>query len=236
MHLYKNRYLFSDDTFQQQRAEKLLRRLAIGDRKQYKALLKEEIGQKEGSFIYQRLYESGVILKEFSVEPPLRSYPKEKIKKNLRHYVKEDKVRFSSNFDRFWYTFCIKYDEPDAIMEDIKMYFEKYVSYTYEELSCELIEHLYRCKRPQSYWNKRVEFDLIAYLPDGRMMVGECKWKNHRVIGKELIKLREKCDKVGLEPDIFALFSKNGYSKNMKKEIADDVLLFDLDDLMKGIR
>ena len=88
MHLYKNRHTFSQDVAQAKRIEKLLRRLAIGDRKQYKALLKEGIGQKEGSFIYQRLYESGIIVKEFSSESPVRSSPKEKIKKNLRHYIK----------------------------------------------------------------------------------------------------------------------------------------------------
>jgi hypothetical protein len=219
--------------FLDEKTNRLLRRLAIGDRKHYKALLKENIGQKEGATILKELYDRGIILKEQTMEAPLRSYPKQRIKKSLRNYVVEDKIRFQSNFDRFWFTFCALEDDERVVMDDIKRYFDQYVSYTYEEVSCDFINQAYPCAvRAQSYWDRYVELDIFAVLKDGKVIIGECKWKNHRVSANVLINLKKKCEKIGLEPDSYLLFSKSGFSNGLKSTKDKDVVLYDVEDVI----
>ncbi len=48
---------------------------------------------------------------------------------------------------------------------------------------------------------------------------------------KELAKLSEKCKLINLEPDIKALFSKRGFSNELKSMQDASLLLFDASDL-----
>ena len=97
-------YVYSEDPQTQQIIEQTLIRLARGDRKSYSIYKKENISQPIGKQIYKTLFETKIIEKEFSREKPIRTNPKQLIRKNLRKYKIEDKIRFCDESNRFWFT------------------------------------------------------------------------------------------------------------------------------------
>jgi len=66
-----------------------------------------------------------------------------------------------------------------------------------------------------SYWDKNSEFDILAKSADGTVIIGECKYKNRKVSGNELHKLKQKIKQSNLKVDRFALFSKSGFSNSL---------------------
>ena len=63
--------------------------------------------------------------------------------------------------------------------------------------------------------------------------MGECKWKGHKVCKSLVSKLRSKCERSGLEPDYLALFSRSGFSKELRSSDDPTLLCFDLHDFEK---
>ena len=60
-----------------------------------------------------------------------------------------------------------------------------------------------------------IEIDILTITNKGEVYVGECKWTNHKINKKELHKLDEKCQKLGIEPTQIIFFSKRGFSKEL---------------------
>lgn len=185
------------------------------------------------------MIKNDILIKEYSREEPIKkSHPKQKIKKSLRNYHISHKIRFKKPFFRFWF----RYIEPNAsyietknfqkILNDIESDLENFVSLIYEELSNELIKERFKnIISTGSYWDKKIELDILTFLENGQIIVGECKWKNSKICKKTLTSLQKKCKIVQIEPDYFALFSKSGFSNELLKNREKNILLFDLEDL-----
>lgn len=62
-------------------------------------------------------------------------------------------------------------------------------------------------------------------------ILGECKYKDRTVCKNELTKLKMKAAESGIKVDVYALFSKSGFSKELLSMQDDNLLLFDLGDL-----
>ena len=60
--------------------------------------------------------------------------------------------------------------------------------------------------------------------------MSECKWKNHKINKKELHKLKEKCEKLDIEPDKIIFFSKRGFSKELKHMSSAHLSLYSCED------
>ncbi len=84
-----------------------------------------------------------------------------------------------------------------------------------------------------SYWDQKIELDILITLENGQTIVGECKWKNSKICKKTLTSLIKKCEIANINPDIYALFSKSGFSNELLKHPMENLLLFDLEDLME---
>ncbi len=113
------------------------------------------------------------------------------------------------------------------ILDDL----ENYVSLFFEELSLELLQRRYqKIKSIGSYWDRKVELDILIELENGKKIVGECKWKNSKICRKTLTSLQKKCEIAGLKVEVFALFSKSGFSNELLKNRSPHILLFDLED------
>ncbi|HIE34799.1 MAG TPA: hypothetical protein EYP79_01195, partial [Campylobacterales bacterium] len=161
-----------------------------------------------------------ILKKEYSREKPIKkSNPKEKLKKSLRRYKISHKIRFQKPFLRFWF----RYIEPNIkdlenckfkkVIKIIQNDFDNFVSLTYEELSNELIKERFKdIDSSGSYWDIKIELDILASLKDNKIVVGECKWKNSKICKKTLTSLKKKCKISNIEADFFALFSKSGFS------------------------
>jgi len=230
-------FVYDEDILFQKDLESILIRLAIGDRKSYTVYKKENISQVRGRAIYKSLFQKNIIKKERSRESPLREYKGQLIKKSLRNYTVQDKIHFSSNFTRFWFKFIapsIKNSlHTDDIIQNIINNIESFISLSFEELSNELLLNKYKEEdiiSYGSYWDKNIEIDLLVEKKDGTVTAGEAKWKNHRICKNILNKLQDKCLKGNLEANYFALFSKSGFSKELKANKDKKVLLFELKD------
>jgi hypothetical protein len=226
---------YSDDLNIQQNIEKLLFRIAVGNRKIY-SIYKNDISQFHGSSLYQILFSKGIIFKEFSRENPL-TIP---AKKEFRRYKIEDKIRFTKGFYRFWFTFIaphkklIQEGQHSIVLEKIALELDKYISFTYEVLSNELIKNHFKIVESGSYWDKDIELDVLAKTANGKTVAGESKWKNHKVSKNTLNKLQKKCELAGLKVDYFALFSKSGFSNELQKNRDKNILLYDIESF-KGL-
>lgn len=227
-------YFVYDESMEFQKdLESILTRIAIGDRKNYTVYKKENISQLRGRSLYRSLFEKSVIKKEISREKPLREFKAQRIKKSLRRYKVQDKIRFCNNFTRFWFTYIApNYDKPLHVQK-IMQKIEQHVSLSFEELSDELVVH--RCKDETilscgSYWDKDIEIDLLVEAKSGIILAGESKWKNHKVCKNILKSLQKKCERAKLKVDCFVLCSKSGFSKELMSIKSDRIMLVNLKD------
>ncbi|MCH9812641.1 MAG: DUF234 domain-containing protein [Epsilonproteobacteria bacterium] len=229
-------FIFSDDQKIQQDIETLLFRIAVGNRKIY-SIYKNDISQFHGSSLYQILFQKKIITKELSREKPLRTHPSHPIKKAFRRYQIEDKIIFTKSFYRFWFTFItpnrelLEAREIDTLLEKISTELDKYISRTFEILSNELLLYKFGVDtiiESGSYWDKHIELDILAKTIDGKVIAGECKWKNQKISKNTLNKLQKKCQLAELNVDYYALFSKSGFSNELLKMKAQNILLYDI--------
>ncbi len=58
--------------------------------------------------------------------------------------------------------------------------------------------------------------------------MGECKYKDRTVCKNELTKLKQKVAESNIKVDVYALFSKFGFSKELLQMSDEKLLLFDL--------
>lgn len=233
-------YFVFDESFDfQEKLESILIRLAIGDRKSYTVYRKEKLSQMKGRMLFKSLFEQDIIVKEPSRETPLREFKGQKIKKSLRKYEIQDKIHFQKNFTRFWFTFIAghlkKHEElnKELLMETIQKHLESYISLCFEELSNELLMQRYGKENivaSGSYWDKKIEIDLLIKTKNGTIIAGESKWKNQRICKNILRTLQRKCDKAELKVDQFVLCSKSGFSKELHSLKNPNISLISLKD------
>ncbi|AKF24589.1 hypothetical protein YH65_03660 [Sulfurovum lithotrophicum] len=219
----------------------VLSAVARGDGKFYSVLRKARLSEGAGEEIVRELVEKGILYIEPSREQPLRIHPKQKIKKELRSYRIQDKLRFGIPFMRFWFGFVTPYREEllhgegSAFLENFEKHYERLRSLVYEQLCNDMFWQYYSKKTPLlsngSYWDQYSEFDLLAVTSDKKVILGECKYKERKVCRNELSKLKAKAQKSGIAVDIYVLFSKNGFSNELMQSKDDSLLLFDLKDL-----
>ena len=219
----------------------LLVAIARGDGRLSNVFRKARVGESLGLRLLNELVDLDIIEFEDSREPALKKYPNQKLEKSLRHYKIEPKILFKKPFHRFWFGFVEPYHKElnsgnsVRFYENFNQHFARLHSFVFEQLSQELL-NLYFDNQlviNGNYWDKHSEFDIWATHKDGRNILGECKYTNRRVCKSELSKLRQKAETSGLKADIFALFSKNGFSNELKNSTDKDLLLFELDDFWK---
>lgn len=215
--------------------------VARGDGKLYSVLRKAKVSETLGEQIVQELVALNVLKVEYSRESPLRTHPKHKLKKDQRSYRVQDKLRFVQPFMRFWFGFVTYYRKDlalgkgDAFLENFEKHYERLRSLVYEQLCDALLVQHYAesCKiiHSGSFWNIHSEFDILAVSKDKKIILGECKYKDRKVCKNELTKLKAKAHESGIKVDVYALFSKSGFSNELLQTQNKDLLLFDLNDL-----
>lgn len=233
-------------TTQEPQYTKLLITLARGDRRIFSAFNKSGLSNLSGGLSLKHLQDTGVLEAEYSREEPVIKNGQQLKREIARHRISH-KMRFTTPFLRFWFYFIapmrsyIERGEYEKVIANFTQHHQSFVGYTFEELSNEMMKlKLASLKLIDngSYWDRHVEIDLLATTLDGKLIVGECKWKNHKMNKKELNKLMEKCEKVDFSPDIICLFSKRGFSKELTTMQSKDLLLYsqkDFEDLLQNV-
>jgi len=205
--------------------KRLLQALAIGDRRIFSAFNRAGLNNANGGAALNYLQEKGLIQIEYSREEPARSLnPNGKLKREVARHRISHKVLFSHPFVRFWFYFIaprireIKEGNFDTVTKELEQKLNSYTSLVFEELSEVLLN--YNLRESQilssgSYWDAKVEIDILTITEDEKTFVAECKWKNHKVTKKEFHKLLEKCEILDIKPTQIVLFSKRGFSKEL---------------------
>jgi len=202
---------------------KLLTSLARGDRRIFSAFNKSGFTNMSGGLSLKHLQNTGVLEAEYSREEPLNKDGQKLKREDARHRISH-KMRFTSPFLRFWFSFISpkrKYIEAgnyEPVLDNFRQHFQAFIGYTFEELSNEMLLMKFsslNILESGSYWDRHVEIDLFATTLDNKLILGECKWKNHKINKKELNKLIDKCEKVSFNPEYITLFAKRGFSKEL---------------------
>lgn len=184
--------------------------------------------------LYKALFDKHIIQKEKTREPPKREFKGQLIKKYLRHYEVQDKIHFSSHFTRFWFTYIYPYTQSkEEIFAKITHSLEQYISLDFEALSIKLLEKKIgeeQIKSSGSYWDKKMEIDVLIETKNGTIIAGESKWKNHRISKKTFNYLIQKCNRAHFDADKVALFSKSGFTKELTSLKDDRLYLYTLKD------
>jgi len=218
----------------------LLTAIARGDGRLSNIYRRARIGEAAGREIVDALLKLGILTLEHSRQAPLRAHPKHSLKKHLRHYRIEPKVRFVKPFYRFWFGFVLPYRDDLlagrglAFMDHFDMHKERNYSLLFEQLSTLLLAQHFQDHDPilsqGSFWDQHSEFDLLSISTGGKIILGECKYTSRPVTRKELTKLKDKAMKSGIRVDYYALFSKSGFSHELLGMQDENLMLFDLDD------
>ena len=221
----------------------LLIAVARGDGKLLNVFKRAKINEIAGSELLSELTDLEILQLEQSRENPLKEHPKQKLKKHLRSYRIQSKVRFRVPFLRFWFGFVepykrdIEQGKTEAFLENYRHHRDRCISLTFEQLSNDLLELYFSDKDPLlskgSFWDRHSEFDLYAISRSKKVILGECKYKGRKVCKNELNKLKEKALQSGILVDIYVLFSKNGFSNELKHSKEENLLLFELEDFKR---
>lgn len=238
-----------DLTLKSKECLRLLRALAIGDRKIFSAFNRAGLNNANGGSALNFLEQKGLIQIEFSREEPARTLnPKGKLKREVARYRISHKVLFTHPFIRFWFYFIaphakkIEEGEYDEFFKDFKTRQNGYTSLVFEELSEILLNYNLRDSQilsSGSYWDANVEIDILTITKDEKIYVAECKWTNHKVNKSEWHKVVEKCAKLSIEPTQIVLFSKRGFSKELLKDRGKNLALYcskDFELLLKNVK
>ncbi len=219
---------------------KLLKALATGDRRIFSAFNKAGLNNGNGGAALNYLQEAGLIQIEYSREEhPRERYPKMKLKREEARHRISHKVLFTHPFIRFWFYFIVPHikeienKEYDAFLKDFTKRHSSYTSLVYEELSELLLNYHLRDAQIMSsgsYWDANLEIDILTVTQNGSMYVGECKWTNHTINKKELHKINDKCRRLGIEPTQIVLFSKRGFSKELRQMQGAQLALYSSED------
>ena len=219
---------------------KLLIAIARGDGKLLNAFRRARVSEAVGIELISELSEQGIVEIEASREAPLKVHPKQKLKKHLRSYRIQPKVRFTAPFYRFWFGFAEPYRESiaqgktEAFLENFRQHQDRCASLSFEQLSNELLADYFARSdalvSKGSFWDQHSEFDLLSISSSGKVILGECKYKGRKVCKGELNKLREKAMHSGIAVDTYALFSKNGFSNELLHSREENLLLFAVED------
>lgn len=228
----KKRFYF--DEKYQNFISKALYKLSKNDRKQNYVF--KLFPRNLANIVYTNILFSDLIYIEKSSQKPIVRNKNEKIKKELKNYVIEDKLHFKDNFTRFWFRFIepnlkiIELGKYDLMMEIIKDDFDNYASLPFEILAKEIIAN--RLKLPPfeivSYWEKDLEIDIFIKL-NAKYIVGEVKYKNKKVCKNIVNILISKCEKINIKPEKIILVSKSGFSNELLKEKNPNLILFSIE-------
>jgi uncharacterized protein len=207
----------------------LLAALATGDRRERSAFKRADLPRKDGQESAAFLIENGLLLRDRSQEEPADE-----------HEEVSDRLIFTIPFMRFWFSFVSPYYKgiKDGNFEETNERWEQtkqtFFDSTYEALVMELVKLNFAedtIEKIGSYWDSRDEIEILAQTKSGKVVAGACKYSKSKANKSALTKLQESCTRAKLSPDIFIIFSKNGFSGEFKKEKGEGLQLLTLKNL-----
>ena len=221
----------------------LLIAIARGDGKILNAFSRAGLSESVGGQMLQSLESLSILRIIASRESRPQRRKGQQLPREYRGYRIQPKVRFVQPFYRFWFGFVAPYasqlEQGDSrrFWENFHRHRDRALSLVFEQLSNALLvkrlSHTDPILSYGSWWDRRSEYDLLAITRSGRLILGECKYKGRAITRGELTKLQEKAAQTGIRVDTWALFSRNGFSKELERMAGDDLWLFGIEDFFQ---
>jgi len=151
--------------------------------------------------------------------------------------VVDNRLYFITPFHRFWFAFISPLFKGirDGEYKEVKQRFlnnkTEFVQHTFIELSQEVLKLNFKDDKIVeigSYWDRNSELDIFAKTKKGKTIVGSCKYTNSKIKKSELNRLHDICNSAKIEADIFVIFSKKGFSSELKALKGENLKLFTL--------
>jgi len=159
-----------------------------------------------------------------------------------------EKLIFTTPFARFWFSFVSPYFKgiKDGNYEEFETIYNNkkgdFANFIFEQLAHEYIKNIFSktiddtIYKVGRYWDDDCQIDLLVKTKSGKIIAGSCKYTNSKVKKSELTNLKATCEKLGIDVDIFVLFSKSGYSNELKALKGDGLKLFTSKTLLQLVR
>lgn len=202
-------------------SHKILTALSIGDRRTNSAFKKVGISFDNGIDIVDELVDLKILKLEKSLQ---------KLSSICEQYTVSEKLLFTAPFVRFWFAFIsplfkgIKeknYEEFNTKYANNKAEFSDII---FEQLAHEYIREIYNSDdclfSLGRYWDDDFDINLLGQTKSKKIIAGSCKYTNSKIKKTELTSLKQICKDVKIDVDSYILFSKKGFTselKNMKK-------------------
>ena len=201
--------------------------IALGVNHENDVLKKAKVGRDKGEEAIDYLVSKSLIKFDLSVEKPLNEGG-----------GKSDRVLFDLPFMRFWFAMISpnyqsisqgNYDEFTQKWHKIRDNFSILLS---NLLLLELVKETCNTKYENdpivkigSYYDKKVEIDILAVRKSGAMIAAACKYSKDPAKSNMMHTLIEKCTKAELEISDYVLFSKNGFTPEVEALKEKEVIL-----------
>jgi hypothetical protein len=201
--------------------------IALGVNHENDVLKKAKVGKDKGEEAIDYLVSKSLIKFDLSVEKPLNDGG-----------GKSDRVLFDLPFMRFWFAMISpnyqsivdgNYDEFAQKWHKVRDNFSILLS---NLLLLELVKETFNAKikddpivKIGSYYDKKVEIDILAVRKSGAMVAAACKYSKEPAKSNMMQTLIEKCTKAELEIADYVLFSKNGFTPEVEALKEKEVVL-----------
>jgi len=201
--------------------------IALGVNHENDVLKKAKVGRDKGEEAIDYLVDKSLIKFDLSVEKPLNEAG-----------GKSDRILFDLPFMRFWFAMVSPnyqsiaegdYDEFAQKWHKLRENFSILLS---NLLILELVKETLNAKQTNdpivkigSYYDKKVEIDILAIRKSGTMIAGACKYSKEAAKTNMMDTLIQKCTKAELEIKDYVLFSKNGFTPEVEALRENEVVL-----------
>jgi len=201
--------------------------IALGVNHENDVFKKSKVGRDKGEEAIDYLESKSLIKFDLSVEKPLKEGG-----------GKSDRILFDLPFMRFW--FAMISPNYQSIMEGDYDEFAQKWHKTRDNFSIllsnlllrDLVKETLNAKNKNdpivkigSYYDKKLEIDILAKRKSGAMIAVACKYSNEPAKSNMMHTLIEKCTKAELEISDYVLFSKNGFTPEVEALKEKEVVL-----------
>lgn len=200
--------------------------IALGDRKTTNAFKRAFISFEEGMKCVDFLYEKEIIDIDSSEHFLLGRRNDSKVAK---------KLLFINPFLRFWFAFVspIYKGIKDGNYEEFRVKFQNresdFSDFIFEELALSFVKNSFlgeEIKQHGQYWDEKIQIPIVAKTVSGKTIVGFCKYSDNKIKKSELNKFLEDLESENISYDIVVIFTKNGYSNEIKNLKSESLKLF----------
>ena len=201
--------------------------IALGVNHENDVLKKAKVGRDKGEEAIDYLVSKSLIKFDLSVEEPL-----------TKEGGKSDRILFDLPFMRFWFAMIspnyqsISAGDYNEFAQKWHKQRDNFPILLSNLLILELVKETFNTKSKNdpivkigSYYDKKVEIDILAMRKSGAMIAGACKYSKEPAKTNMMDTLIQKCAKAELEISDYVLFSKNGFTPEVDALKEKEVVL-----------